>query len=102
MRDVVVPNLERTSAGAVMHREMICCSPSTPLRQVAARMARMRIHAVVVFDVADEGEGDWRLIDDLDLMGAVARGLGTAGEAALHPPTIGPDDDLGAAPRRVG
>ena len=74
---------------------VICCSPDTPLRHVAAIMARERVHAVYVFAV-DTPE-DWGLVSDLDLVAAARADLDalTARDAAVTPfVTTSTDDGL--------
>lgn len=95
-------SLAATRVADVMTHGVICCRPDTPLREVAAVMARERVHAVYVFvpDGADAEPRLWGLVSDLDL---VAAGLGdidafTAHDASVTPlVTVRPDDSLDRA-----
>lgn len=88
-------------ADAMTHG-VICCRPDTPLREVAATMARERVHAVYVFvpDGAGAEPRLWGLVSDLDL---VAAGRGdidalTAHDASVTPlVTVREDDSLDRA-----
>ena len=88
--------------GDAMTLGVISCRPDTPLREVAAIMARERVHAVYVFvpDGADAEPRLWGLVSDLDL---VAAGRGdidalTAHEASVTPlVTVRRDDSLDRA-----
>lgn len=68
----------------VMTVGVICCSPDTPLREVAAIMAGEGVHAVYVF--ADDTDG-WGLVSDLDLVAAGRSDIDTltARDAAVTP-----------------
>jgi CBS domain-containing protein len=73
---------------------VISCAPETPLRTVARMMATYRVHAVIVFD-----EDDWRIVSDLDLVGAAtAADDRTAGSVSATPlVSVSPDETLGRA-----
>jgi CBS domain-containing protein len=53
-----------------MHRGVITCHPSTPLVEVAAIMARHRVHCLVVCENGCDGPDGWALLSDLDLIAA--------------------------------
>jgi CBS domain-containing protein len=73
----------------VMTPGMIHCGPETPLREVAAMMARNHVHAVFVFDYGfedDETTELWGLVSDLDLVAALpVVDERTAGNSAVTP-----------------
>ena len=74
-----------------MHAGALMCERETPLRAVAATMARCHIHAVIVFyegNEPDEDSGPWGIVSDRDVIAAVADGCiddVTAGQAAQTP-----------------
>src|SRR5262245_7892018 len=87
----LAPPLDDARVGKFMHGTIVTCTSSTPLAEVAERMATQRIHCVVVLQVfgRDEGlEQGWGIVSDLALVGAAAGGDGdkTAGEIAASPP----------------
>lgn len=89
--------LARNRVSDAMTRNLICCSPDTPLREVAAIMAGERIHAVYVFG---DDASDWGLVSDLDLAAAGRGDIDTltAGDAAVTPfVTARADDTLDRA-----
>jgi CBS domain-containing protein len=71
---------------------IVACAPDTPLREVAALMARHNVHAVYVCDESDS----WALVSDLDLVAAwPVLDDRTAGNSAVTPLiSIGADDSL--------
>jgi predicted transcriptional regulator len=73
---------------------IIACSPDTPLREVAALMAKHNVHAVYVND--DDAGADWALVSDLDLVSAwPVLDDRTAGNSAVTPlVSIGAEDSL--------
>jgi predicted transcriptional regulator len=81
--------IEQTTVGDVMTREVIHCSPETPLRAVAQLMADNHVHAVYVFNYGiedDEAVEMWGLISDLDLIAALpVIDERTAGNSAVTP-----------------
>lgn len=81
--------LEEGRVFEFMHSAIVTCASSTPLGELAERMATRSIHCVVVLpEFGDEGlEPRWGLATDLDLVRAVARGRLelTAGEIATGP-----------------
>jgi len=89
------------TVATAMHAGIVSCSLATPLRQVAALMARHRIHAVVICDYGDEADADRELcgiVSDRDIAEAVASAsldgrtaAGCAGEPLL---TVYADEDL--------
>ena len=84
-----------------MHQGVFSCPVETPLRSVAALMARHQAHCIVVFDYGDEADEDPKLfgiVSDLDIAEAFAAGEiegRTAGDAAASPIlTVHGDEDL--------
>lgn len=81
--------LEEGRVFEFMHPAIVTCASSTPLDELAERMAARRIHCVVVLpEFAVEGPGPrWGVATDLDLVRAAARGRPelTAGEIATGP-----------------
>src|SRR3954471_2746876 len=84
--------LADTTVGAVMHPGVVHCPPSTPLVELAATMADLRLHCVAVSGVGRRDGGDehfvWGLVSDMDVVHAAYRGeLGiAAGEVAATAP----------------
>ncbi|WP_210491967.1 CBS domain-containing protein [Patulibacter sp. SYSU D01012] len=74
----------------VMRAPIVACDPATELSDVADRMRRHRIHAVIVDGIARGTGGDrlvWAVVSDLDLVRAAVRADGptTAGSVAASP-----------------
>lgn len=98
-RDVTVPAsiqglrpapFLRATVADVMTRELISCTPATPLRAVARLMASHRVHSVFVFDYGQEDDETtelWGIVSDLDVVAAAWAGVDeqTAAEAAVTP-----------------
>lgn len=81
---------ETATVGDAMSHGVISCPPETPLRVVARMMATHGVHAVFVFERADEpGEEPhlWAVVSDLDLVAATQLDLDalTAGATAVTP-----------------
>jgi CBS domain-containing protein len=70
--------LREVTAGEVMHRGVVTCSPDAPLRAVGRSMAQHHVHCVAVAGVdvspAHPHHYSWGLIDDLELVRALHRG----------------------------
>jgi CBS domain-containing protein len=86
----LVPSLDQALVGDFMHGMIVTCGSSTPLAEVAERMATHGIHSVVVLqEVGREPrlEAGWGIVSDLDLVAAAAAGQAgrTAGEIAAGP-----------------
>jgi CBS domain-containing protein len=81
--------LEEARVFEFMHSAIVTCASSTPLDELAERMATRSIHCVVVLpEFGDDGlEHRWVVATDLDLVRAAARGQPglTAGEIATGP-----------------
>ena len=74
------------SVADAMHVGVLTCDRDTPLLDVAATMARERIHCIVVESAG--GAEPWGVVSDLDLVAAATvRGLAeqTAGGSAATP-----------------
>ena len=74
----------------VMSRGVISCPPETPLRVVARMMTTYGVHAIFVFEHADEDDEApqlWAVVSDLDLVAATRLDLDTltAGATAVTP-----------------
>jgi CBS domain-containing protein len=97
-RRLLAPPFEHATVADAMRAGIISCQPNTGLRQVAEMMASYHIHAVLVEAARSEpGVGSWRIVSDLDLAQAAARGElqlaagELAGGAAI---SIRPDEPL--------
>jgi predicted transcriptional regulator len=75
---------------------IVCCAPDTPLREVAALMARHNVHAVYVYDDSGTTADEWALVSDLDLVAAwPVLDDRTAGNSAVTPlVSIAAEDSL--------
>jgi CBS domain-containing protein len=75
---------ETATVGDAMSRGVISCPAETPLRVVARMMATFGVHAIFVFDHAEEL---WAVVSDLDLVAATPLDLDavTAGASAVTP-----------------
>ncbi len=99
--------LDRTKVEEAMTTGVITCSPETPLRQVARKMALHNVHAIFVYDYgqeADETVELWGLVSDLDLVAAAWGDIDsmTARESSVTPlVTITSDDRLEHAARQM-
>ena len=81
---------EMASVGDAMSHGVISCAPETPLRVVARMMATYGVHAIFVFEHADEDDEApqlWAVVSDLDLVAAAQLDLDsvTAGTTAVTP-----------------
>jgi CBS domain-containing protein len=76
--------------GDAMSHGVISCAPETPLRVVARMMATYGVHAIFVFEHAEETDETpqlWAVVSDLDLVAATQLDLDTltAGSTAVTP-----------------
>jgi CBS domain-containing protein len=91
------------TVGDAMSRGVISCSPETPLRVVARMMATYGVHAIFVFEHADEDDEApqlWAVVSDLDLVAATRLDLDTltAGASAVTPlVSVDADSSIAAA-----
>lgn len=79
------PTFAEVTVERVMHVGFVGCALETPLRAVAALMAKHRVHCLVGFgDLADDDTRLWGVVSDIDVVAALAAGVGgmTAGEIA--------------------
>lgn len=88
-RQLPVP-FEAATVGDAMSRGVLSCPPETPLRVVARMMATYGVHAIFVFEHADEDDEApqlWAVVSDLDLVAATQLDLDTltAGATAVTP-----------------
>src|SRR4051794_30069711 len=93
--------LADTTVGAVMHPGVVHCSPSTPLVELAATMADLRLHCVAVAGVGQRPGADehflWGLVTDMDIVHAAYRGeldAPASAIAATEPLALSEDTDL--------
>lgn len=87
----------RRTVGDAMHELLVTCEPDTPLDEVAARLARHRIHCVIVVDPDADSRAPWALVSDLDLAAAAIDGIEgrVAREISATPVlTVTPDEPL--------
>ncbi|MGZ8475759.1 MAG: CBS domain-containing protein [Candidatus Limnocylindria bacterium] len=94
---VSTTRLSDTTVGAVMHPGVIFCLPDAPMRELAGRMADLRIHCVAVSGIGMRPDGEhlvWGLVSDMDVVHAAYREeLGApAGELAATSPIALPED----------
>jgi CBS domain-containing protein len=81
---------ETAIVGDAMSRGVISCPSETPLRVVARMMDTYGVHAIFVFEHADEDDDApqlWAVVSDLDLVAATGLDLDTltAGATAVTP-----------------
>ena len=81
---------ETATVGDAMSHGVISCPPETPLRVVARMMSTYGVHAIFVFEHAnedDEAPQLWAVVSDLDLVAAARLDLDamTAGDTAVTP-----------------
>jgi CBS domain-containing protein len=94
---------ESATVGDVMSHGVISCPHETPLRVVARMMATHGVHAIFVFEYADEADEEprlWAVVSDLDLVAAARLDLDTltAGATAVTPlVTVETDSSIGEA-----
>ena len=82
------PRICRLRVADAMHAGVLTCDRDAPLTDVAATMARERVHCVVVESGSGEGGEPWGIVSDLDLVAAASvRDLDgqTAGGSAATP-----------------
>lgn len=80
-----------------MHPGLLTCAADDSLRDVAAIMAKHRVHAVVI--TSSNASGAVGMVSDLDVVAGVAAGADcTASQAAATETlTVSADESLGAA-----
>ena len=94
---------EAATVGDAMSHGVISCAPETPLRVVARMMATYGVHAIFVFEHADEDDESprlWAVVSDLDLVAATRLDLDvlTAGATAVTPlVSVAADSSIGEA-----
>ncbi len=89
-REELPAAFEGATVGDVMSHGVISCPPETPLRVVARMMATHSVHAIFVFERADDDDVPpqmWGVVSDLDLVAATQLDLDTltAGATAVTP-----------------
>jgi CBS domain-containing protein len=91
------------TVGDAMSHGVISCPAETPLRVVARMMATFGVHAIFVFEHADEREEEprlWAVVSDLDLVAATQLDVDTltAGATAVTPlVSVAADSSIGEA-----
>jgi CBS domain-containing protein len=91
------------TVGDAMSKGVISCPPETPLRAVARMMATYGVHAIFVFEHADDDDEApqlWAVVSDLDLVAATRLDLDTltAGATAVTPlVSVGADSSIAEA-----
>ena len=94
---------ETATVGDAMSNGVLSCPPETPLRIVARMMATFGVHAIFVFEHADDDDEAprlWAAVSDLDLVAATQLDLDTltAGSAAVTPlVSVAADSSIGEA-----
>jgi CBS domain-containing protein len=89
---VSATRLSGTTVGDVMHPGVITCLPTTALRELAVRMADLRVHCIAVAGVGVRPDGDehlqWGLVSHMDVIHAAQRDAlaRPAGESASTAP----------------
>jgi CBS domain-containing protein len=95
------PRIEGLLVSDVMHPGVLTCAHEARLSEVAATMARERVHCVVVESSNGEGEPPWGIVSDLDLVAAsTVRDLShqsAGGSAATPVISVSPTATLGRA-----
>ena len=88
-----------------MHPGVLSCPGETSVRDAARLMALHHVHCVVVAHRARPGGArDWGLLSDLDVLTALVdgdEGATAAGRAAPDPLTVGAEEPLARAARRM-
>ena len=89
-REELPAPFDAATVGDAMSHGVISCAPETPLRVVARMMATYGVHAIFVFEHADEDDEApqlWAVVSDLDLVAATQLDLDTltAGATAVTP-----------------
>jgi CBS domain-containing protein len=94
---------ETATVGDAMSHGVLSCPPETPLRVVARMMSTYGVHAIFVFEHADEDDEAprlWAVVSDLDLVAATRLDLDTltAGASAVTPlVTVAADKSIAEA-----
>jgi CBS domain-containing protein len=94
---------DSATVGDAMSRGVISCPPETPLRVVARMMVTFGVHAIFVFEYAEEDAEAhrlWGVVSDLDLVAATQLDLDTltAGATAVTPlVSVAADSSIGEA-----
>jgi CBS domain-containing protein len=102
-REELPAAFETGTVAEAMSRGVISCPPETPLRMVARMMATFGVHAIFVFEHADEDDEApqlWAVVSDLDLVAATQLDLDTvtAGATAVTPyVTVASDSSIAEA-----
>jgi len=92
------PRISSLLVADAMHRGVFTCEREAPLSEVAATMARERVHCVVVESGSGEAGPPWGIVSDLDLVAAaIVRDLdeqSAGGSAATPVVTVAPGETL--------
>jgi CBS domain-containing protein len=101
--DALPVPFETATVADAMSRGVLSCPPETSLRVVARMMATFGVHAIFVFEHADEDDEApqlWAVVSDLDLVAATQLDLDTltAGVTAVTPlVSVAADSPIGEA-----
>lgn len=81
-----------------MHQGVLTCEREAPLSEIAATMARERVHCVVVESGSGDASPPWGIVSDLDLVAAaIVRDLdeqSAGGSAGTPVVTVSPRETL--------
>ena len=92
------PHIRKLLVAEAMHEGVFACEREAPLSEVAATMARERVHCVVVDSGSGEGAPPWGIVSDLDLVAAaLVRDLddqSAGGSAGTPVVMVTPDETL--------
>ena len=93
------PRLTHVRVRDCMHHGLVSCAGDAPLGEVAALMAKHRVHAVAL--TGDDGLRPVGFVSDLDVAAAAASGEQTTAlqAAASQPVTVSADESLHGAAR---
>ena len=103
LQDDLPVTFESATVGDAMSRGVISCPAETSLRVVARMMTTYGVHAIFVFEHADEDNEPprlWSVVSDLDLVAATQLDLDTltAGQSAVTPlVSVAADSPIGEA-----
>lgn len=86
-------SLEDVRVADAMHVGLISCPADAPLQDVAQRMSEEAVHCILVAPDPYVSEGEWRVVSDLDLIGAAESPQATASQFAASPVVTVTEED---------